>query len=295
MAARAPSRRATRPSLVAAALVAASVIAFVVGREQESNDRVARSKARRTGNARDFRTARGQRAVVVLGDGSRVELGAESELRVRESGAGRRIVSLDGQAVFDVVHDSLRPFEVQSANAITEDLGTRFTVRAYRGEARVQVFVASGKVALRAVGSPASSGTLLGPNDLGVLDSVGRTTVRNGVDSTSHLAWTRDRFVFDNALLADVLSDISRWFDVKIEVAEPGAAEASHHHERSRPLVVRSHCRCRHHASQTAIHKTWIDDRDSVASFFICPFSFRTRFTSRFHQSQTDDPKQRSD
>jgi ferric-dicitrate binding protein FerR (iron transport regulator) len=217
---RAQPRRVARLILGAAALLAASIIAFVMGREQESSDRVARAKPAETA-ARDFRTARGQRAVVVLGDGSRVELGAESVLRVGESSTGRRVVQLDGQAVFDVVHDSLRPFEVQSGNSITEDLGTRFTVRAYRDESRVQVFVASGKVALRAVGSPASSGTLLGPSDLGVLDSVGRTTVRNGVDSTSHLAWTRDRFVFDNATLADVLSDIARWFDVKIEVAEP--------------------------------------------------------------------------
>jgi len=101
-----------------------------------------------------------------------------------------------------------------------QHLGTRFTVRAYRDEARVQVFVAAGKVALRAVGSPESSGTVLGPRDLGVLDSIGRTTVRNGVDSTSHLAWTRDRFVFNNAPLADVLPEIARWFDVNIDVAD---------------------------------------------------------------------------
>ena len=215
-----PSRRVSRFIMSAAALAAASAVAFIGGREIESSDRAAKSANPAKPAIREFRTARGQRAVVVLGDGSRVELGAESVLRVDETAVGRRVVNLEGQAVFDVTHDSLRPFEVRSANAITEDLGTRFTVRAYRDEARVQVFVAAGKVALRAVGSPESSGTVLGPRDLGVLDSIGRTTVRNGVDSTSHLAWTRDRFVFNNAPLADVLPEIARWFDVNIDVAD---------------------------------------------------------------------------
>lgn len=219
---RASSRLLPRLVLGGAALAAAVALGFVLAEDRDAPE--ARPQPIESPE-REFRTARGQHAVIVLGDGSRVELGAASVLRVRESDAGRRVVvQLEGQAVFDVVHDSLRLFEVRSANAITEDLGTRFTVRAYRGESRVQVFVASGKVALRAVGAPSSSGTLLGPNDLGVLDSIGRTTVRNGVDSTGHLAWTRDRFVFQNALLRDVLSDIARWFDVEI-VAEPSLLE----------------------------------------------------------------------
>ncbi|MDB4906165.1 MAG: FecR protein [Gemmatimonadetes bacterium] len=167
---------------------------------------------------RVFRTARGQRAVIMLGDGTRVELGAESVLRVKPFGAGARELTLDGQAVFDVAHDTLHPFLVRSGNAITEDLGTRFTVRAYHGDSQVEVLVSSGQVALRAVGAPASSGTLLGPADLGILDSIGRTTVRNGADSTRYLAWTRDRLVFENAPLGEVVREVSRWFDVSIDV-----------------------------------------------------------------------------
>jgi transmembrane sensor len=173
---------------------------------------------------RIFRTERGQRAVINLADGTRVELGAESVLRVRPFDVGARELFLTGQAVFDVVHDSLRPFLVHAANAVTEDIGTRFSVRAYPGESSVQVLVASGSVALRAAGAPASTGTLLGPSDMGLLDSIGRATVRGGVDSTRYLAWTRDRLVFDNAPLGDVLAEIERWFDVKIDLRARDAA-----------------------------------------------------------------------
>ncbi|MDB4875555.1 MAG: FecR protein [Gemmatimonadetes bacterium] len=211
------------------ALAAASLVLFAVGAvtavatQRRQLSQFWRTEIREpvAEQDREFRTARGQRAVVVLGDGSRVELGAESFMRVRPFNTGPRRIVLSGQAVFDVVHDSLRPFTVHAANAITEDLGTRFSVRAYPGDKQVQVLVTSGKVALRAVGAPATSGTVLGPADLGVLDSTGRSTVKNGVDSGRFLAWTQDRLVFDDAPLDDVLPEIGRWFDVTIQLENP--------------------------------------------------------------------------
>jgi ferric-dicitrate binding protein FerR (iron transport regulator) len=206
-----------RVALAAAALLLVASGALFI--RQGAGSRAGASPAQAAHTAeREFRTARGQRAVVNLADGTRVELGAETVLRVAPFGAGARELFLTGQAVFDVVHDSLHPFLVRSGNAVTEDIGTRFSVRAYPGESRVQVLVASGRVALRAVGAPPSTGTLLGPADLGLLDSIGRATVLSGVDSTRYLAWTRDRLIFDNAPLGEVLAEIERWFDVKIEL-----------------------------------------------------------------------------
>ncbi len=202
-----------------AALVAAAAIVFVV-REANDTRTTAPAAVKATAESdREFRTARGQHAVVTLGDGSRVELGTESVLRVKPFRDSARVITLVGQAVFEVVHDTAHTFLVYTKNAITEDLGTRFSVRAYPRDNRVQVLVTAGKVALRAVGAPAGSGTLLSVLDLGVLDSAGQTTVRNGVDTTRFLAWTRERFVFDNAPLSEVLPDIARWFDVEIDVA----------------------------------------------------------------------------
>jgi ferric-dicitrate binding protein FerR (iron transport regulator) len=209
------SNRVMAP-LIGASFAAAALLLFVASRTRSSNMGTV-SSTPATGAPREYRTERGQRGVVAIGDDSRVELGAESVLRVSEvDSTGRRVLELEGEAVFDVVHDPTRRFEVRAGNAITEDLGTRFTVRAYRGERRVEVFVVSGTVALRAVDAPSTSGTILGPRDLGMLDTVGRTTVRNNVDSTSHVAWTRDRFVYENAPLRDVLRDVARWFDVTI-------------------------------------------------------------------------------
>jgi transmembrane sensor len=137
-------------------------------------------------------------------------------------------VHLDGEAVFEVVHDQRRPFYVLAANAVTEDLGTRFGVRAYPGDPGVQVVVAEGKVALRAreqaEGAAADSGATLGPNDLGRLDPRGRATVVRGVNPERYLAWTAGRLVFRQATLAEVAVQLERWYGVRIEIGSPALA-----------------------------------------------------------------------
>ena len=173
---------------------------------------------------REFTTAPGQRADITLADGSHVQLGVASRMTVRVFDGGRREVHLDGEAVFDVVHDDRRPFLVYTANAVTEDLGTQFGVRAYGTDAEVQVVVVSGKVSLRPTGQSSagaadSAGALLGPNDLGLLGADGRTTVRR-VDPVRYLAWTEGRLVFRQATLRDVAIQLQRWYGVSIEVPE---------------------------------------------------------------------------
>jgi transmembrane sensor len=176
---------------------------------------------------REFSTARGQRATVALADGSQVELGADSRVRVRLHDSGRREVWLEGEAVFDVVHDERRPFFVFSGNAVTEDLGTRFGVRAYPGDRAVRVLVVQGQVALR----PAGTGTatdaapaVLGARDVAELDAAGRTRVRRDVNPEAYLAWTRGRLVFRQATLVEVAAQLQRWYDVDVVIADPATA-----------------------------------------------------------------------
>jgi transmembrane sensor len=173
---------------------------------------------------REFSTAPGQRAEITLADGSHVQLGVASKMTVRLFDGGRREVNLDGEAVFEVVHDERRPFLVYTANAVTEDLGTEFGVRAYRTDTDVQVVVVSGKVSLRPAGQTRggaadSAGALLGPNDLGLLGTDGRTTVRR-VDPARYLAWTTGRLVFRQARLSEVAVQLQRWYGVSIEIPE---------------------------------------------------------------------------
>src|SRR5690606_13337061 len=105
--------------------------------------------------ARTYTTRPGQRAEMRLPDGTRVVLSVASTLRVPESYGDRsRSVALEGEAYFEVAHDDARPFRVHTARAIATDLGTRFGVRAYSGDA-VTVVVREGAVSLRPTAAPA--------------------------------------------------------------------------------------------------------------------------------------------
>jgi transmembrane sensor len=170
---------------------------------------------------REYRTARGQRATVALADGSQVELGVDSKIRVVLYDNGRREVRLEGEAIFDVRHDTRRPFVVYAGDAITEDIGTRFGVRAYPEDRTVRVVVVEGEVALRPA-TPRSHGdtaaAVLRPKDLGWLDAEGAVRLRRGVDTDAYVGWTERRLVFRQATLAEIAAQLERWYDVEIVV-----------------------------------------------------------------------------
>ena len=61
--------------------------------------------------------AKGQKASVVLPDGSKVWLNSDSEIKYTNLyGDGERIISLDGEAYFEVAKDSLNRFVVQAGD-----------------------------------------------------------------------------------------------------------------------------------------------------------------------------------
>ena len=175
-----------------------------------------------------YQTRRGQTATVQLSDGSKVRLAPESRLMVAARfDDGVRELTLEGEAEFDVHHDAARPFRVRTATTVTEDIGTRFGLRAYANEANVTVAVAEGAVALgrrTATQRGRPEGVLLHAGELGVLDPSGAVATARGAAVTRALAWTRNELVFDRQPMTHVLATLSRWYDLEIHVADPRVA-----------------------------------------------------------------------
>ncbi|MFW7268146.1 FecR family protein [Gluconacetobacter sp. Hr-1-5] len=63
---------------------------------------------------------------LVLPDGSHAVLDADTALAVHYDHGMRTIALLRGRAWFDVRHDAARPFRVEAAGSVTEDIGTAF-------------------------------------------------------------------------------------------------------------------------------------------------------------------------
>jgi ferric-dicitrate binding protein FerR (iron transport regulator) len=201
-----------RPLAAAAAvLILATAVSLQLARKQEN------AKPNRLA-AREVFTRPGELATLNLADGTRVILAAGSRLTIpadyNAPSAGRQLY-LDGKAYFSVEHDSLRPFIVRTATAVTEDVGTEFVIKAYAELPVTEVVVVSGLVDLRGGDKAISSQrTRLRSGDIGRLDSAGRVSVEHGVALRSHVSWTQGTLAFNGVRLAEALADLSRLHNV---------------------------------------------------------------------------------
>jgi transmembrane sensor len=118
------------------------------------------------------------------------------------------------------VHDSTRRFVVHTRTANTEDLGTRFGVRAYDADTATRVVVAEGRVAVRlpSGGGPETKAWLLGGNQAAEVAANGSVAVREHVDVARLLAWTEGRLVFDDTSLRDAVPVLERWYDLDVQL-----------------------------------------------------------------------------
>lgn len=110
----------------------------------------------------DLASPVGEHRQLRLSDGSRIELGSDSAIRVAFEPGTRAVTLLRGQAFFEVSHDAARPFTVQAANVTVRVVGTAFDVDLSRHA--VEVAVQSGAVQVRD-GRGELATPALGPGD----------------------------------------------------------------------------------------------------------------------------------
>jgi transmembrane sensor len=175
-------------------------------------------------------TTSGEVKHIVLRDGSRVTLGAKTELSVNYGRCQRTIPLNSGEALFTVAHDPRCPFIVIAGGGAITALGTEFSVR--RTLDRVTVQVAEGIVnvqprdTLVSVPWPRdpdiphvawSDAKLTQGQEVTYAGSQKRSAVASE-DPNVATAWLDGRRVYRHEPLAYLVADISRYFDEPIEV-----------------------------------------------------------------------------
>lgn len=161
-------------------------------------------------------TAAGQRRTVVLAAGTTVVMNGSSRLRFDRQDT--RYASLDrGQAVFEVRHDSARPFTVETGGRTLIDAGTTFEVT--RETDRLGVAVSDGLVILdpQAARLRIPAGRAVSLRDEGPHAEL-RTVAPADVG-----AWRQDRLTYDGATIGDVAADLHRNLGITVR-ATPAVA-----------------------------------------------------------------------
>ncbi|MEM0909611.1 MAG: FecR domain-containing protein [Pseudomonadota bacterium] len=156
-------------------------------------------------------------------DGSKVTLGAETQIETTFSESERKVRILgNGDVFFDVAKDTMRPFIVDTGDLTVEVLGTSFDVRASGGIHRVAV--AEGQVE---IGYPQiingqrlalTTKTQLTPGEqISATLSKGLSKV-SVVERNDIGAWRERRLIYKSATIAELIADASRYDERQIEI-----------------------------------------------------------------------------
>lgn len=156
---------------------------------------------------------RGSKVVQLqLGDGTRVWLNAESMVRYPVAfESDNRMVDVTGEVYFEVAKDVKRPFIVTSNGVKTEVLGTHFNVNSYVNDGPVKITLLEGAVKL----STSTSSLVLQPGEQGVAaDQLQKNRLKN---PEAVIAWRYGFFSFSHQTMAELVKELSRWYDIDIE------------------------------------------------------------------------------
>lgn len=167
-------------------------------------------------------TPRGGEYAVILPDGTKVWLNADSRLYYPTRFTGNeRKVELKGEAYFEVVHNAAQPFEVIVNGLKVTDIGTRFDIRAYGDEPAIKTTLVEGKVKVENMNTTAGTPVLLHPGSQAVTPVSGGETKIVKTDTDDVIGWKNGLFIFDGESLGAIMSDISRWYDVNVQFDNP--------------------------------------------------------------------------
>lgn len=160
----------------------------------------------------DVHTGTAERRTLVLSDGSRVWLNAQSAFDNHYQDAQRRLRLLRGEILIDTAKDP-RPFYVQTPQGQLQALGTRFSVRL--GEDQTLLAVYEGSVEVSPVASAIRS--VIGA---GRQVRFSREAIAASTDADpAREAWTRGLLVARHIPLSDVIADLRPYFRGHLGVA----------------------------------------------------------------------------
>jgi transmembrane sensor len=177
----------------------------------------------------------GEQRTITLQDGSVVRLNSRSELAVRMSPELREIELISGQALFDVAHDTARPFLVHSGNSVIRAVGTRFDVN--RRQSGTTVTVIEGRVRLDnesreteahvAASQPDTSGSALSEHEIYLSAGEQMRVVATGAmertpkpNTAAAISWLQQELIFEGQPLADVVEEFNRYTRTQIVLSD---------------------------------------------------------------------------
>lgn len=170
-------------------------------------------------NMNVLRVPAGQRAQIILQDGTEVWLNAQSTLKYPAYFYGKnRKVEITGEAYFNVAKDKKRPFIVEAGQVMMEVLGTQFNVYCYSGADYFQTNLEEGSLKVYTTNDK-NKEIILKPNEQVIIRE--NEMFLSETENPDHTLWKEGIYAFNNAPLINILEQLQLYYDVKIIVKDP--------------------------------------------------------------------------
>ncbi|MEN6619567.1 MAG: FecR family protein [Rikenellaceae bacterium] len=161
---------------------------------------------------------RGSRVKIVLADGSKAWINADSKLSYNNNfSTNNRDLYLNGEAYFEVAKGQSVPFKVFTKNICITAIGTAFNVESYTNH--VKTTLANGSVI---ISSKSGETKTLQPNQSieYISDSIGFSSVKN-VQTELYTSWKDTRWIIRSMSMEEFASKLEKKFDVIIMFEDP--------------------------------------------------------------------------
>ena len=152
-------------------------------------------------------------------DNSVVWLNRNSKIIYSKNYRRNRHVKLSGEGYFEVQHDSIHPFVVETSNSLITVVGTKFNVCAWSRDTATVVVVTSGKVRVTGLNEPeAEHSILLLPGDKGVNERDSEKPKKELSDDPNYLSWKTHDFTFNNTNIKDIVRLVNEIYNTNIRI-----------------------------------------------------------------------------
>jgi ferric-dicitrate binding protein FerR (iron transport regulator) len=159
---------------------------------------------------------RGAQYKVVLADGTKVWLNAESSLTYPTAFTGNeRKVTLTGEGYFEVTKNKEKPFIVESSGNQIKVLGTQFNINSYADENIFAATLVEGSVQI----SRGDILKILKPGEQARV-TAGKIDIAP-VNTAEATGWKDGEFVFRDAAVPSIVKQLARWYNLDIDYPEP--------------------------------------------------------------------------
>jgi transmembrane sensor len=168
-----------------------------------------------------YATQVGEHRRIDLADNSHIDLNTNSQISVRISLLNRHVQLSQGEALFEVSHNRLRPFTVAVGELQIRDIGTRFNVR--KQPQGTTVSVLEGEVEL-SNGNSVIDKHLIAGNQLSYSESSGLGQLQTA-EANQITAWVNGQLIFKRTPLSEVAAELERYHAVQFSFTDSKLAQ----------------------------------------------------------------------